>query len=108
MFEIEKENIFVDSIISENENNGKSFEVKILIDATDDEIKNRFGTNLPDSSLVAYVTVGKYNKLLNCVVFELEAANGKTKSLSTILSNKERDILRKAAILEMSRYYYYK
>lgn len=108
MYQITNENIFADSVVSDNENYGKSIEIKLLLDATAEEIKDRFGEILREPTLVAYVTINKYTKALNYISFEIENPFEEIKVVNTILSFEERECLRKAAVSEMGRYIYNK
>lgn len=106
MYTIKNENIFADSVISDQENYGKSIEVKLLLDATEEEIEERFGKTLREPTLVAYTTINKYNKTLNYVSFEIENPFDEVIIVDTMLSNEEREALRKAAVAELGRYIY--
>lgn len=106
MYRIDKDNTFVDSIVSENENYGKSVEMKILLNATDDEIKSRFHVELKEVTLVAYVTLNKYKKTIDFITLEVENIYGDSLTIYTPLSIEEIEVIRKAAIAELGRMLY--
>lgn len=108
MYRITKEDLYVDSVVSENEANGKGIEFKILVDIDNENILEKFGEIIKEPTLVSYVTINKYNRTLICVNFELENPYFESKSIQTILSIQEQEVFRLFAVNEMKRLYYEK
>ena len=110
----EKDNLFVDSIVSEDEIKGNTIELKFLIDITNEEIASRFFISLHElnklreCSLVAFVTINKYKKLINFIKFEIESQNKENINinLNSPLSMIEQENFRKMALQELGRNYY--
>lgn len=106
MYKITNENLFADSItaIDEDEEDNE-IEVKVLLDAEEDEIKERFNDYIPLASLCVYVTLNKYTKVINCIQFILENEQGQSKRVDTSLTFEEQECIRKVAATEIKRNY---
>lgn len=115
-FQFEKDFLFVDSVISENENKDTAIELKVLVDISNEEIISRFNVSidqlkkLKEISLVAFVTVNKYKKIINYINFEIESVNLENVNINlrSPLSFVELENFRKICLQEIARNYYQK